>query len=81
MALILGKFFWVDSSIKDFFHNICELMNLKVFVAIILYWALSIYISVIFGRSIVLINLISIILGFVMGMLIYVVINHKKING
>lgn len=81
MALILGKFFWVDSSIVDFLHNIRDLIKLKVFVAIILYWTLSIFISAIFGESIVLKNIISIVVGFVMGMLIYININRKKING
>lgn len=81
MALIWGKFFWVDSSIKDFLHNICNLIKIKAFVALILYWVLSIYISVIFGNSIILINLIGITVGFVSGMLIYIVINRKNING
>lgn len=81
MALICGKFFWVDSSIMDFLHYIRDLIKLKIFVAIILYWTLSIYISVIFGNSIILINIIGITVGFVLGMLIYIVINRKKING
>lgn len=71
IALILGKFFWVDSNIKKIICDIRE-MEISVFVIVILYWALSIYISTCFDKNAILINMVSIPVGFVFGILLYI---------
>lgn len=80
VALILGRFFWVDSSIMDFISYIRG-FKLKLLVVIILYWLASAYISEIFGKRMVLFNMIGITVGFLLGMILYIVINRKKIIG
>lgn len=76
-ALILGRFFWVDSSICDLLSSIRKI-KLKVFVAIIIYWSLSIYVSIMFGQNIILANIVGMTFGFIFGMILYIFINHKN---
>lgn len=77
IALILGKFFWVDSNIKGLISDICKI-KIQVFVAVFLYWTLSIYISSIFGEKIVLINMFGITVGFIIGILLYILKNRNR---
>lgn len=77
IALILGKFFWIDSSFKDVFSNIRK-WKPGVFVTIILFWIVCVYLSDIFDA--VLYNLIGIPVGFILGMIICIVIKRKKDN-
>ncbi|MBD5526774.1 MAG: hypothetical protein HDR04_20720 [Lachnospiraceae bacterium] len=76
-ALILGKFFWVDATPKDFFSDIHNLFKsedykINIFTLLVLFWTFDIYFMSLFEIHYLISNIIGIIIGFTTGMLLYV---------
>lgn len=78
IALIIGKFFWLDNTISDFKEIFHDIKHLGIDVIFVLVYCIYYILLVLFNESNVLIGIVGSVLGFILGILLYAYTNKNK---
>lgn len=78
IALVIGKFFWLDNTISDFKEIFYNIKHLGIDVLFVLGYCIYFILLVLFDENIVLIGIAGTVLGFILGIFLYAYKNRNK---
>jgi hypothetical protein len=78
IALIVGKFFWLDNTISDFKEIFNNIKHLAIDVLFIFGYCIYFILLVLYNENNIIIGIVGSVLGFILGILLYAYKNRNK---
>lgn len=78
IALIIGKFFWLDNTITNFKEMIYEIKHLDIWVLLVLGWSIYYIFIALFNENNIWMGISGSAVGFILGLLLYAYKNRNK---
>lgn len=78
IALIIGKFFWLDNTVDDLKNIVDEIVHLDLGVLLVLMWSIYYICIALFNEENIFTSISGSVLGFIIGIVIYAYKNKNR---